>query len=206
MSKTNKDSKQPTAKDKILNSALTLIRTKGYSATTVDELCNEAQVTKGSFFHYFETKEALGVEAAKYWSQITSEFFKHAPYHKHPDPLDRLLGYVEFRKEILKGKTPEFTCLVGTMVQETYETNPEIRKACYASIFDHAKKLESDIESAIKIHRPINKFSARSLAVHTQAVLQGAFILAKASQDRKDAIESIDHLKNYINILFTKKK
>jgi TetR/AcrR family transcriptional repressor of nem operon len=44
--------------------------------------------------------------------------------------------------------------------------------------------------------------TARSLALHTQAVLQGAFILAKAKGDAAVAAESIDHLRRYLVLLF----
>ncbi len=57
-----------------------------------------------------------------------------------------MLGHIDFREEILTGRVPEFTCLVGTMVQEVYETCPAIRQACDASISGHAAKLEADIE------------------------------------------------------------
>ncbi|MNW19625.1 hypothetical protein D3C71_2196970 [compost metagenome] len=42
-----------------------------------------------------------------------------------------------------------------------------------------------------------------SLARHTQAVLQGAFILAKATGGREDALDSVDHLKRYLTLLFS---
>ena len=75
------------AKDKLLDAALTVIRTKGYSATTVDDLCVSAGVTKGAFFHHFKSKEDLGVAAAEFWSTMTGELFVHAPYHQHLKPL-----------------------------------------------------------------------------------------------------------------------
>jgi TetR/AcrR family transcriptional regulator, transcriptional repressor for nem operon len=187
---------------KLLDAALTLIRTKGYASTTVDDLCNVAGVTKGAFFHHFENKEALGIAAADYWSEMTGAFFEAAPYHKHKDPLHRVLGYVDFRKAILTGKIPEFTCLAGTMVQEVYEICPAIREACEASISSHAAKVEADIAEAIKRHGIRAKWTARSLALHTQAVLQGAFILAKAKGNAAVAADSIDHLRRYIELLF----
>jgi TetR/AcrR family transcriptional repressor of nem operon len=190
------------AKDKILNAALKVIREQGYSATTVDDLCEEAKVTKGAFFHHFKSKEDLAVAAAQYWSDITGELFKTAPYHKHKDPLDRLLGYVDFRKELLQGDVPEFTCLVGTMVQETYDSNPSIRNACEKSIFGHASTLIEFIDDAKKLYAPKAAWSSEGLAFHTQAVLQGAFILAKAKNDSAFAAESVDHLHNYIELLF----
>jgi len=191
-----------TARQKLLDAAVALIRTKGYGATTVDDLCNEAGVTKGAFFHHFKSKEALAIAAADYWSQLTSTFFEGAPYRAHKDPLDRILGYIDFRKAILTGNVPEFTCLVGTMVQEVYEIYPAIRQACDASIRTHAAKIEVDIALAIKRHGIRAKWTARSLALHTQAVLQGAFILAKTRGDAAVAVESVDHLRRYVELLF----
>ncbi|HYA76880.1 MAG TPA: TetR/AcrR family transcriptional regulator [Burkholderiaceae bacterium] len=193
---------KPGTRQKLLDAALLLIRTKGYAATTVDDLCAEAGVTKGAFFHHFKSKDTLAVAAADYWSDMTGAFFAAAPYHKHADPLDRVLGYIDFRKSILTGKVPEFTCLVGTMVQEVYETCPPIRKACETSINAHASKVEGDIAEAMRRYRIRAKWTARSLALHTQAVLQGAFVLAKAQGGAAIAKDSIDHLRRYIELLF----
>ncbi len=190
------------AKDKLLDAALTVIRTKGYSATTVDDLCVSAGVTKGAFFHHFKSKEDLGVAAAEFWSTMTGELFVHAPYHQHLKPLDRIFAYLAFRREILQGELAEFTCLVGTMVQETYQTAPQIRDACARSITSHAATLEADIELAMAEFGLKVEWTAKSLALHTQTVLQGAFILAKATGGAAIAADSIDHLRRYIELLF----
>jgi TetR/AcrR family transcriptional repressor of nem operon len=187
---------------RLLDAALALIREKGYSSTSVDELCAQAGVTKGAFFHHFKSKDALAVAAANHWSEITGVFFETAPYHQHSDPLDRVLGYLDFRKAILKGEIAEFTCLVGTMVQEIYGTNPDIREACEASISGHAAKVAADIAEAMRRYRIRAPWTAESLALHTQAVLQGAFIMAKAKGGASIAATSIDHLHRYIKLLF----
>src|ERR1700741_2291226 len=97
------------AREKLLEAAFAVIREKGYVAATVDELCARAGVAKGSFFHHFKDKEALAVAAARHWSQTTGALFASAPYHRHKDPLARVLGYVDFRRSILDGALPEFT-------------------------------------------------------------------------------------------------
>jgi TetR/AcrR family transcriptional repressor of nem operon len=190
------------ARQKLLDAALMLIREKGYSSTSVDALCMRAGVTKGAFFHHFDSKEALGVAAAHRWSEVTGAHFEGAPYHLLEDPVQRVLAYLGHRKALLSGDIAEYTCLVGTMVQEAYETNPDIRDACEASISAHAATLEPDIAEAIERYGIRAPWTAASLALHTQAVIQGAFILAKAQGSAAIAAESIDHLRCYFELLF----
>jgi TetR/AcrR family transcriptional repressor of nem operon len=194
------------SKTKFLNAALHVIRYKGYTATRVEDICEAAQLTKGSFFHHFDTKEALALAAAEYWGATSSAVFEAAPYRALPDPLDRLLAYVDFRKAILQGELPEFTCLVGTMVQEIYGTHPAIRVACDKSISDHAATLEADIAECMSKYSVKGDWTARSLALYTQAVLQGAFILAKAKGGPAVAADCIDHLRRYLELLFVQPK
>lgn len=189
------------ARERLLKAAVMIVRQKGFAATSVDDLCRAANVTKGAFFHHFESKEALGVAAADHWSLVTGAFFEAAPYHQHADALDRVLGYLDFRKDILLGTVPEFTCLVGTMVQEVYDAHPSIREACEASISGHAAKVEADLEEAM-CARGLDERDAKSLALHMQAVLQGSFILAKAKGDASVVGESLAHLRRYVELMF----
>ncbi|MGA3138349.1 MAG: TetR/AcrR family transcriptional regulator [Xanthobacteraceae bacterium] len=202
MSDRKREKAGATARQKLLDAALSLIRIRGYEATTVDDMCAAAGVTKGAFFHHFDSKESLAVAAAEYWSETTAEFFATAPYHRHSDPLQRVLGYIDFRKAILTGKVPEFTCLVGTMVQEVYVSSPAIRDACDLSISGHATTLEPDIAEAMARYHVRADCTPRSLALHTQAVLQGAYVLAKAKGNAAIAADSIDHLRRYVVQLF----
>jgi TetR/AcrR family transcriptional repressor of nem operon len=194
------------ARSKLLEAAFSIIRQKGYAATSVDELCARAGVTKGAFFHHFPSKDSLAVTAVNQWSQMTAAFFAAAPYHKFDDPLDRVLGYLDLRKSMLRGDVAEFTCLAGTMIQEAYGTHPDLRYACDASIGTHAAKVESDITEAMKRYIIRAPWTAESLALHTQAVLQGAFILAKAKGNAAVVEASIEHLRRYVELLFRRPK
>ena len=189
------------AKAKLLEAATTLIRTKGFAGTSVDDLCTAAGVTKGAFFHHFASKESLGVAAADFWSETTGAFFREAPYNWHEDPLDRVLGYIDFRSELIEGPVEGFTCVAGTMVQESFRTSPAIRDACDASISGNAAMLEADIAEAIARYG-VQDVTAKSLSLHIQAVLQGGFILAKAKGGADVARETVAHLKRYFEMLF----
>lgn len=189
------------ARTRLLEAARASIREKGYAATTVDELCRRAGVSKGSFFHHFASKEALAVAVADFWSETTGELFAAAAYHQRQDALSRILAYLDFRRDLVSGEIADFTCLVGTMVQEAYSASEDIRDACWRSIAGHAQTLEGDFAEALADHG-VGGVSAKSLALHTQSVIQGGFILAKAKGDAGPAIDAILHLENYIRLLF----
>lgn len=193
---------QHESKTKLLDAALRVIREKGYQATRVEDVCDAAGLTKGSFFYHFKSKEDLALAAAEHWNSMTGALFAGAPYQALTDPLDRLLAYIDFRKSLLRGALPEFTCLLGTMVQEVYATHPLVRDACEQSISEHAATLEPDIAAAMKKYNVHGNWTPRSLALYTQAVIQGAFILAKARGGPEVAETMIDHLRRYVELLF----
>ncbi len=191
------------AKGALLEAAVTAIRTRGLHATSIDSLCSAAGVTKGAFFHHFASKEDLAVAAADHWSATTGALFAEAPYHDLDDPAERIFAYLDFRSSRISGAPADYSCLVGTMAQEAFETSPPVRDACAASMFGHAQTLVADFEAAlanagVPRGRKGKGISATSLALHTQTVLQGAFVVSKAANDPAVALEAIDHLRRYL--------
>jgi TetR/AcrR family transcriptional repressor of nem operon len=198
----DRSSLQHESKTKLLNAALHMIRAKGYAGTTVEDICQHAGVTKGSFFYHFKSKDDLAIASVAHWRAMTEGFFAAAPYHRADDPLQRLLGYVDFRAAILTGEIAEYTCLLGTLVQETYATHPEIRAACEFALSSHVAELTRDVQAAKKMYAPTATWSAESVGTFLQAVLQGSFIFAKSRQSPEVVHESLEHARSYLRALF----
>ena len=186
---------------KLLDAAVTTIRHQGFAGTTVDDICRAAGLSKGAFFHHFKSKEDLALAAAEHFATRADELFDAAPFMRLEDPRARVLAYIDFRKSILRGEPGDYTCLLGTFVQEAHETHPALRDACGAHIAYHASRIAEDLAAAKAIHAPDASWSPLSLAVFTQAVLQGAFVLAKANHGPEIAVECLDHLRDYIERL-----
>jgi TetR/AcrR family transcriptional regulator, transcriptional repressor for nem operon len=188
---------------RLVGATIDLVRSNGYAATRVEDVCAAAGVTKGSFFHHFASKEELAIAAAAAWNENAARFFAEAPYQLHRDPLDRLLGYVKFRKQIITGDLHEWTCYAGSTIQEVHETQPGIRDACAGSIRTHVAMLAGMIREVLVV-LPVPKLSPETLATHMQAVVQGAFVMAKASQDKQTAIDCLEHLHRYLELVFAR--
>jgi TetR/AcrR family transcriptional repressor of nem operon len=192
------------ARGRLLESATALIRRRGFTATSVEDLCAAAGVTKGAFFHHFAGKEDLGVAVLAHWTESTAALFAAADYHGRPDPLDRVLGYLDLRRALLDLPLPDFTCLAGTTVQETYLTSPAIRAAAAAALQSGAAHVERHLAEALAA-RPVPGVTAAGLAAFVQTVVQGGIVAAKAQDDPGPARDAFDHLERYLRLLFDRR-
>lgn len=190
------------SKMKLLDATLKVVRTKGYAATRIEDVCAEAGLTKGSLFHHFKSKEDLALAAVTHWDVLSAQTFAAAPYHSVADPLGRLMAYVVFLKAILTGELPDYTCFAGRIVQEAYPTHPEVSATCARNIISQAQVLEAAIRAAMREHGIHATWTAESLARHITAVIHGGFIPAKAQGSAAVAVENLDHLRRYLELPF----
>jgi TetR/AcrR family transcriptional repressor of nem operon len=181
-------------RDRLISTAISLIRLRGYEATSVDALCVASGVTKGAFFHHFRSKQDLALAAAAAFDEGAERLFRAAPFNALEDPVDRLLGYLALRREMIAGPFEAFTCLLGTLTQEVHAAHPAIRDAARDGMRRHFDMLARDIAAAeAATGRPTLR-GAMAFARHMQAVLQGAFILAKAEQEPQIVRDCLDQL------------
>jgi TetR/AcrR family transcriptional repressor of nem operon len=108
------------------------------------------------------------------------------------------MGQLDLRGAILRGAVPQFTCLAGTMLQETCQTAPQITAASYASVAGHARTRVADFAAAIAARAQPDCPSPASPALHMQAVLQGSFILAKGQGNADPVRDGLNHLRRYL--------
>jgi AcrR family transcriptional regulator len=98
-------------KTRILKAGEELFSLKGYDATSIQEICEKAEVSKGAFFHYFPTKESFFLEILDLWlKDLTSrinEYVKNAQ-----NIYDSLVKMTELFKEIFKESRPKFLLFI----------------------------------------------------------------------------------------------
>jgi TetR/AcrR family transcriptional repressor of nem operon len=192
----------PRTRQRLLDAAEALILQRGFAGTSVDDICQAARLTKGSFFHCFQSKDQLAVEAVQRFYQRFRDATAAAPFRAHKDPLRRVIGYFDFLIGLAGTNAAAPGCLVGGLAQELAASNPRIRRACAGCFDDWAQALRADLELARTKHAPRARLDPSSLAGHCIAVLEGALILAKSSGDPRVVVQSLEHLKRYLSLLF----
>ncbi len=193
----------PSKKEALLDAAQNLMIVKGFVATTLDEICSESETTKGSFFHYFKSKEELGKELVERFAQGVRDFMEAAIVSAGDDPLDRVNALID--TFIKSSENPEFKgCLLGMFSQELSMTHPEIMALCTKG-FEGAANIFTENLSQAKIkYAPKASFDVDSLAECFIAVSQGSMIMMKAQQDRSIIKKNLMHFKQYLNYIFGK--
>ncbi len=196
-------SSSPT-KLKLLEATQNLMLAKGFTATSLDEICDAAAVTKGSFFHYFASKEELGKAVLAHYMAGQFQAMQAAPFSKKRDPLERVYGHIDFIIKMSRDTATLRGCLLGNFSQDLCDTHPAIGAQCGQHFDQWAGAIKRDLDAAKLKYAPKVTFSTQSLAEHFIAVVEGALILVKAKQDGKILGQQLRHFKRYLQSLFAK--
>lgn len=194
----------PQAKQKFLDAAQELMLAKGFAATSLDEICRKAGLTKGCFFHYFEGKDALGKEVLERFCCSSRKAMQEGCccQDKLSDPLKRIYTYIDYVIDMSAKSTANKGCLIGAFAQELSDTHPKMRSMCAQGFDAWAKILKDDISAAKAKYASKAAFDPKELADHCIAILEGSQVLAKAKQDRKIIAKNMKHFKQYLKSLF----
>lgn len=190
-------------KVRLLDAAQSLMLAKGFSATTVEEICDKAKLTKGSFFHYFESKEQLGKDVLERFCAGAQERLRPAGA-RQDDPLARVYAYVDTLIKLSKECAGSQGCLLGTFAQELSDTHPEIRALCEQAFGQWAQALRTDLDEAKLRHAPSASFDTKSVAEYLIAVLEGSKILARTQQNAGIVEQNLLHFRRYVDMLFSR--
>ncbi len=188
-------------KQKLLDIAKEQIMTKGYNATTVEEICNIAEVTKGAFFYYFKTKEDLGVSVLQDYWQTRQRQFADSDWSEALTPQQKLAGFLDTIGHVFIHDPKGYSCLAGIFSQELATVNPTMQELV-ASLFDEWTAQVIPILEELKSARPNIDVDVDHLADHIVVVLEGAIVLALARQNPKIITQQLAVLNTHIQMIF----
>jgi TetR/AcrR family transcriptional repressor of nem operon len=179
----------------LVGAATDLIRRQGYTATSVDDVCAQARVTKGAFFHHFKTKDRLVEACLAQWDGGAAAMEARAPFQSIAGPHMRAIGYMDFYIGLFDSPGLLKSCLAGTTVQEI-GTNTPLREAAHSCFANACGRFKALLDDACQRSR--GRIDTAGLASLWMAAIQGSLILYKASQDTTVIRRNLEHVKTYI--------
>lgn len=195
-----KEKKQPEARRKLIEATTSLILKKGFNATTLDEICAEAGVAKGSFFYHFENKDDVGQAVAKAWGEFGQSMYAEA-WKKPGQPLEEIHRLFDVMDAITRRPEP-CVCLVGMLTQELSGEDPAFRAACLRELGGWTEMFRSRLQAAKEQLKPAADFDPADVAWFLNSIWQGSMLVGKARQSPEMIRTNLKLARNYVDLLF----
>lgn len=173
------------ARERLLESGSALMHQRGYTAVGVSELCSQAGVKKGSFYHFFPSKVELALAVVDRHRAETQGALEELVNGDAP-PLERLAAYAkgiwEHQVELRRSCGQVLGCPIGNLALEMSTQEPELRKALDQVFERNIESLERAVQEAIE-RSDLRPLDAHRAACSILSLIEGSIMLAKMKDD-----------------------
>jgi len=165
------------AKTRLMDAVLELLWTGSYGSTTIDQICDKAQVKKGSFYYFFKSKSELAVEAFETsWQSKQAELDKM--FSPMVPPLDRIRKYCDFTYKIQQDMKEKYGRALGCpqfcLGAEVSTMEGSLQKKIQQILDCKRRYLESAVREAHAlglVHAPDPAAKARMILAYYEGLL-----------------------------------
>ena len=194
-------------RDKLIKAANRLVLKKGLSATRVDEVCAEAGVTKGSFYHHFESKEEMASALLEDFFDRLAGALSEGGWTEIADARDRLLALLERAVEVAEGPLLKKGCIMGVLTVDIASINATVRKDLGNKFTAVVDLVSPVVEAALKdsgMKRGEARDNAVRLAKQLVAVIEGGILLGRATGNTAEVANSVRCFRDLIMAMLTR--
>lgn len=169
-------------RDLLVRAGLEVLTEKGFSATGIDEILRRVSVPKGSFYHYFESKEAFGAELIAQYASFFARKIDHYLSDQTLSPLARLHAFVSGAQAGMARHDFRRGCLIGNLGQEMGSLPESFRKQLQAVFADWQSRFARCLVSAQEAGELSRQADCEQLAAFFWIGWEGAVLRAKLEQ------------------------
>jgi len=199
-------SKGENTRERILDSAQTLILERGFAGVSVDQLCQHLGLTKGAFFHHFKSKRELARALIRRFADEGLELFRGnlaRARRLSDDPLQQLLILVGLYEELFANLTEPYPgCLLASYVYELQQFDAETRAIINEEFILSRTEVTKLIRAIMEKYPPRQEVDPVALADGFMSAFEGAFILSKSLNEADITVKQLRLYKTAIEALF----
>ncbi|MEJ2679537.1 MAG: TetR/AcrR family transcriptional regulator [Gemmatimonadota bacterium] len=186
-----------TTRERIIDAAARLMLNKGYAATTVDEIVADAGVAKGSVYHFFDSKEAVGLAALEAYFRRGGEIIMRGPFTTVDDPVKRAFALVD-HVQAVSGQLWQHGCLAGNFAVEMEAVSPAIRDAIARWFATFETWLATFFQPIAEAAGAPDVPTGVELAAQLLAVIEGGIVMGRARGDDTRLSAAIGEFRRYL--------
>lgn len=169
-------------RDKLIATSIQIMALKGFNNTGIAEILAQVGVPKGSFYHYFKSKDDLGFAIIEQYGQQLRQGLESHLAGAQGSSLDRLKSYFTMILGYFESNFGLCNCLLGNLGQELSMQNPAMREA----IFVHYRAVENIIADCLRAAKAEGEVGAsldeQMIAKMFFASWEGCLVRAKLEQ------------------------
>jgi len=192
-------------RNKILEESKALIYENGFAGTSIDLILANTGISKGAFFYHFKSKNILAKALIEEYAREDKAHLKDGlekTKNLKDNPEERLLSFLQFFIDGAKNLKEAPSCLYASYTIEYNQFDDEIKDVIAQSILEWRKTFLDLLNQSKAIEQSRMKIDLTSLADQFVVIFEGGNIVSKALDDSSIVSKQLQHLKNYLELIF----
>jgi len=183
------------------------ILTKGFDATSIEEIVANAEITKSGFFYHFKDKNALALALIERHIEVEDrlfdDLFKRAA-ELSDDPLQTMLIGLKLLAELI-GDMPggHPGCIVATAVYQDRLFDRRVKEANRRAVLGWRARFRAMFEDIAKVYPMNDDVELDALADMVSAIIEGGLVMARALNAPAATPQQLLMMRSYVKLLFT---
>lgn len=186
-------------RDQIIQAASRLIHLGGFNSTSLDSILRESGVGKGGFYHYFSSKEELGLEILKRNFEAFSESVIDKAFRSPKPPLQQVFDFLDLALEGMRSRSCAGGCPLGNLALEMSDSHEGFRTKLQEAFEIWRHRIEDALSMKVDTQR--DRSYARRLSYLIIASVEGGIMLARLHRDIGVLEICTQELKRYLRSL-----
>ncbi|MFT5701096.1 MAG: TetR/AcrR family transcriptional repressor of nem operon [Desulforhopalus sp.] len=190
-----------TTKDRILDAAEEIMLEKSFHSVGLTQILNVAKVPKGSFYHYFESKEQFGAEMLKHYMDQAGDNKRRmlTDTDNDSDPLNRLFIYLDGSIDFIQSVAGRFPCLALKLASEVSDISEDMRKELALGFDDWISIFREVLDEAVDKKILPATFDSGTEAQLIQDLWSGSVQRAVINRSSEPVRNAVEHIKSRIS-------
>lgn len=194
-------------RERILQIAEASVLTKGFGATSIEEVIAEAQITKSGFFYHFKDKNELAHEMLRRYvsenDRVFDDVFERGR-QLADDPLQSFLIGLKLLAEVLRDlPTGHPGCLIASVCYQERLFDRLVRELSAQSVNEWNDRFFGYLEGIAEVHPMREPIDLMTLARMLSCTVDGAIIMSKMLKDPLELERQVLAYRTFVKLLFS---